>query len=61
MNTFGVGVRFRSHDEWLEIFTALGLEVLGTVRGAEEVVSLPRRMLLIKSCRRDSFLLKFKE
>lgn len=56
-NTFGVGVRFRSKNEWVDIFESLGFVVDGTVRGAEEFVSVPRRLLLIKSCRRDSFLL----
>lgn len=57
-NTFGVGVRFRSHAEWREIFSSLGFEIMGTVIGPQEYVSLPRRCLLIKNCRRDSFLLK---
>ncbi|HEV8693286.1 MAG TPA: hypothetical protein VGQ93_03730 [Lysobacter sp.] len=57
-NTFDVGVRFRSHREWVGIFESLGFTVAGTVRGAEEFVSVPRRLLLIKSCRRDSFLLQ---
>ncbi len=57
-NTFGVGVRFRAHDEWVRIFESLGFKVTGVVRGAEEDVSAARRMLLIRSCRRDSFLLE---
>lgn len=57
-NTFGIGVRFRSHDEWLSIFKSLGYKVAASVRGPEETVSPARRMLLIKSCRRDSFLLE---
>ncbi|MEQ1637615.1 MAG: hypothetical protein ABL903_13070 [Methylococcales bacterium] len=57
-NTFGVGVRFRSHTEWRRIFESLGFEVVDTKKGPEEDVSLARRLLLIKSCRRDSFLLK---
>lgn len=56
-NTFGVGVRFRSQQEWCDLFSKLGFEVVDTVRGPEEHVSLPRRLLLIQSCRRDSFLL----
>ena len=59
-NTFGVGVRFRSHTEWREIFYSLGFDVIDTVIGPQEYVSLPRRCLLIKNCRRDSFLLKSK-
>ena len=57
-NTFGVGVRFRSQAEWQRIFVSLGFEIVGTVKGSEEGISLARRLLLIKSCRRDSFLLK---
>jgi hypothetical protein len=57
-NTFGVGVRFRAHREWLRLFEAAGYEVKSSVLGSEEPVSLPRRMLLIKHIRRDSFLLQ---
>ena len=57
-NTFGVGVRFRSHKEWCKMFESLGFKVVGTKIGKEEFVSLPRRLLLIKNCRRDSFFLK---
>lgn len=57
-NTFGVGVRFRSHAEWEKMFESLGFSVVETVIGKQEGISLPRRLLLIKNCRRDSFLLK---
>jgi hypothetical protein len=57
-NTFGVGVRFRSYAEWRRIFSSLGFDIVETVKGEEEGVSLARRLLLIKNCRRDSFLLK---
>ena len=57
-NTFGVGVRFRSHEEWCKMFELLGFEVVDKKIGKQEKVSLPRRLLLIKNCRRDSFLLK---
>ena len=57
-NTFGVGVRFRSHKEWWKLFESLGFKVVGTKLGEQEFVSLPRRLLLIKNCRRDSFFLK---
>lgn len=57
-NTFGVGVRFRSHAEWKKMFESLGFNVVETVLGKQEGISLPRRLLLIKNCRRDSFLLK---
>lgn len=56
-NTFGVGVRFRAEKEWRRIFESQGWRVEGYCRGREEGVSFPRRMLLIKSCRRDSFVL----
>ena len=56
-NTFGVGVRFRSEKEWRRMFEAQGWRVSNYKRGKEEHVSLPRRLLLIKSCRRDSFVL----
>lgn len=56
-NTFGVGVRFRSHAEWEKMFQSLGFAVVKTVKGKQEGISLPRRLLLIKNCRRDSFWL----
>jgi hypothetical protein len=57
-NTFGVGVRFRSHSEWVKLFNSLGFDVIATSLGKQEGISLPRRMLLIKNCRRDSFVLR---
>lgn len=57
-NTFGVGVRFRAHREWLALFEAAGFAVKSTVVGADEPISAPRRLLLIKHIRRDSFLLE---
>ncbi len=57
-NTFGIGVRFRSGREWRRFFERMGFEIVGTIKGAEEHISLPRRLLLIRSCRRDSFLLR---
>lgn len=56
-NTFGVGVRFRSSDEWCQIFNEIGYNVVDRIRGNEEPISWPRRILLIKEIRRDSFLL----
>lgn len=56
-NTFGVGVRFRSADEWVRMFDDAGWVVVARKRGKEELVSIPRRLLLIRSCRRDSFVL----
>jgi hypothetical protein len=40
------------------MFESLGFEVIGTAIGKQEGISLPRRLLMIKNCRRDSFLLK---
>jgi hypothetical protein len=57
-NTFGVGVRFRAHREWLALFDAAGYEVKSTMVGADEPISAARRLLLIKRIRRDSFLLE---
>lgn len=56
-NTFGVGVRFRSNKEWKRIFERIGFIVIDEVRGDKEFISIPRRLLLIKEIRRDSFLL----
>lgn len=56
-NTFGVGVRFRAHDEWITLFHEVGFKVDAVRIGAEEPVKLPLRLLLIKAIRRDSFLL----
>jgi hypothetical protein len=57
-NTFGVGVRFRSHEEWLEIFAEAGFQIEDKRIGKREPIALPLRTLLIKTIRRDSFLLK---
>jgi hypothetical protein len=57
-NTFNVGVRFRSHDEWRALFTAAGYAVKSVVIGEPERVSPVLRLLLIKQIRRDSFLLE---
>lgn len=59
-NTFGVGVRFRSNQEWKRIFEECGFAVQREARGISEQVSLPRRLLAIKQMRRDSFLLSTK-
>lgn len=56
-NTFGTGVRFRANQEWIDLFDGLGFKVAAYRRGCEENVSIARRMLMIKSCRRDSYLL----
>ncbi len=57
-NTFNVGVRFRSHEDWLELFAEGGFRVVAKRLGEPEPVSLPRRALLIETIRRDSFLLE---
>lgn len=57
-NTFGVGVRFRAHREWVELFRSEGFEVERVTLGEEEPVSPIWRLLLIKAIRRDSFLLR---
>jgi hypothetical protein len=59
-NTFGVGVRFRSNHDWKRIFARSGFEVAEELKGEKEFISLPRRLLLIKEIRRDSFLLEEK-
>lgn len=56
-NTLGVGVRFRDGADWRRLFGEAGYDVVGYHKGDEEPVSLPRRLLLIASMRRDSFLL----
>jgi SAM-dependent methyltransferase len=57
-NTFGVGVRFRSHDEWVELFKDAGFSTEAVRIGVDEVIKLPLRLLLIKAIRRDSFILR---
>lgn len=57
-NTFGIGVRFRSHNEWRKIFNKCGFKVMNTRIGAEENVRWPLRLLLISKIRRDSFRLQ---
>lgn len=59
-NTFGVGVRFRTVDDWVQLFGEAGWQMVDSRRGAEERVSFARRLLTIRSCRRDSFLLQAK-
>ena len=56
-NTFGVGVRFRSYKEWVQIFESIGFRVVGSIKGEPEPISFARRCLLIREYRRDSFLL----
>lgn len=56
-NTFGVGVRFRAHREWLKLFEECGFHVSSVSFGEIEHTAIPLRLLLIKQVRRDSFLL----
>ena len=56
-NTFGVGVRFRAHEEWKQLFAEAGYEVVASCIGQAENVSPPLRCLLIRTIRRDSFWL----
>lgn len=56
-NTFGVGVRFRAHAEWRDLFREAGFDVLASAQGNDERVALPLRLLLIRAIRRDSYLL----
>lgn len=60
-NTFGVGVRFRDAGDWKRMFESLGFEVKGHIRGADEPLTPALRMLMIRHCRRDSFLLVAKQ
>jgi hypothetical protein len=58
-NTFGVGVRFRSAADWCELFAEAGWEVEGQMVGQPELISGARRFAFaLKSCRRDSFILR---
>jgi len=57
-NTFGVGVRFRSHAEWKTLFREAGFSTDAVRIGENEVIKLPLRLLLIKAIRRDSFILR---
>jgi hypothetical protein len=56
-NTFGVGVRFRANREWIKLFEECGFAVVSISHGKAEWISIPRRLLLIRQVRRDSFLL----
>src|SRR3546814_13793629 len=53
-NTFGIGVRFRSHKEWRQLFAEAGFHVLDMRTGRNERISPPLRGLLIKAIRRES-------
>ena len=57
-NTLGVGVRFRPVAEWLVIFKEAGYELTFHELGEEESIPVPRRALLIRSTRRDNFVLR---
>lgn len=57
-NTFGIGVRFRANREWQALFSEAGFAVTRATTGVPEHISLPLRLLLIKTIRRDSFRLE---
>jgi hypothetical protein len=57
-NTFGVGVRFRSNASWRNLFRDSGYEIVAFAPGPHEDMPLSRRLLLIWSKRRDSYLLR---
>lgn len=57
-NTFGVGVRFRSHEQWREMFAEAGFRVTDVRIGEPEYIAPPLRLLMIKTIRRDSFVLE---
>jgi hypothetical protein len=57
-NTFGVGVRFRSGNDWVELFEESGFRVVKAVRGADKHVPFARRLLFLRSWRQDSYLLE---
>jgi hypothetical protein len=57
-NTFGVGVRFRSHEEWLKLFQEAGWRATAVRIGKPEPIARPLRGMLIKAIRRDSFRLE---
>ena len=57
-NTFGVGVRFRSENEWIKLFTDSGYRVTQMIRGPEKHVPFPRRILLLKNFRQNNYLLE---
>lgn len=56
-NTFGVGVRFHSRGAWIRLFQSAGYDVVASTRGPEEGIGAVR-LMLVKSIRRDSFLLQ---
>ena len=57
---YPVNTYFRSLDEWVELFAQAGFQVEGRRIGRAEHVAPPLRMLLIRTIRRDSFLLRAK-
>ena len=57
-NTFGVGVRFRAHQEWCRLFEEAGFSSVKVAIGRPEPIAAPLRLLLIKTIRRDTFRLE---
>lgn len=56
-NTLGVGVRFRSDQEWRSLFADAGYRVVAIEKGRDEPISKVWRLLLIKRIARDSYCL----
>jgi hypothetical protein len=59
-NTFGVGVRFRAHQEWCDIFEECEFEIVSKIYAQPDYTSPFLRALFIREVRTDSFLLKAK-
>lgn len=57
-NTFGAGVRFRSHAEWIGLFESAGFKVVASTQGVPEVIAPIWRLLFIRRISRDSFWLR---
>mgnify|MGYP001166758468 CR=1 FL=1 len=57
-NTFGVGVRFRAHKEWCDIFEECGFEIVSKIYAEPDYTAPVLRILFIREVRTDSFLLK---
>jgi len=56
-NTFGVGVRFRAHQEWIALFGEVGYRVVAKAYGQRDPLPLAHRLLLVRAIRRDGFVL----
>jgi len=56
-NTFGVGVRFREMNEWINLFEFSGYKVIKIIKGENIRIPFLRRLLFIRRQTKDSFLL----